>query len=215
MRWNSKGFSLIELMSVVAIIGTLAVIAVPNYQRFSRNATHKEGKALLSTFYGNMRITYSQMGQFPGDFVAIGFSPEGQVNYRLKMDLAPRALIEISYPPNWVCDRSCFSTEATACNVHAAYPSLPASALENTDPRCETNQTIGEDGATVVLDTGGVAYNKWEETPLALEPPAELCTAITTENIFQACAAADLGANLPDVMMINHAKVMRHIQDGR
>ena len=44
-----SGFTLIELMVVVAILGILATIAIPNFQRFQARAKQKEGQILLST----------------------------------------------------------------------------------------------------------------------------------------------------------------------
>jgi type IV pilus assembly protein PilA len=48
---NSKGFTLVELMVVVAIIGILAAIAIPNYQRYQARARQSESKIALSSAY--------------------------------------------------------------------------------------------------------------------------------------------------------------------
>ena len=45
------GFTLVELMVVVAIIGILAAIAIPNYQRYQARSRQSEAKVALSSVY--------------------------------------------------------------------------------------------------------------------------------------------------------------------
>ena len=76
---NQKGFSLIELMIVVAIIGILAAIAVPNFQRFQAKARQSEAKNMLSGIYTGMRAFHAEWGVYYGDFAMIGFNPNGDL----------------------------------------------------------------------------------------------------------------------------------------
>ena len=80
---SNKGFSLVELMVVVAIIGILAAVAIPNFARFSAKAKQAEAKALLSTVYAAQTSFNSEWQSYTGDFAQIGFKPAGQLHYRI------------------------------------------------------------------------------------------------------------------------------------
>jgi len=58
MAKKSKGFTLIELMIVVAIIGILASIAVPNYTRYVTRGKIAEATSLLSQTRNQMERYY-------------------------------------------------------------------------------------------------------------------------------------------------------------
>jgi len=56
---NQKGFTLIELMIVVAVIGILAAIALPNYVEYVRNGKASEATSLLSQLNLKLERYYS------------------------------------------------------------------------------------------------------------------------------------------------------------
>lgn len=61
---NRKGFTLIELMIVVAIIGILAAIAIPNFLRFQLKAKSSEGKTNLAAIRTAEQSYYSEFGEY-------------------------------------------------------------------------------------------------------------------------------------------------------
>ena len=105
---NRKGFTLVELMIVVAIIGILAAIAIPNFLQFRLKAKTSEAKsnlgAIRSTevayfaewnyWVAGQSITPSHAGTLAGtkaaldtttNFSILGFAPEGAVFYSYQL----------------------------------------------------------------------------------------------------------------------------------
>ena len=61
---SNKGFTLIELMIVVAIIGILAAIALPAYQDSVRKGKRADGKASLTALANTLERCYTQYGSY-------------------------------------------------------------------------------------------------------------------------------------------------------
>lgn len=64
---TQKGFTLIELMIVIAIIGILAAIAIPAYQNYIARAQVTEAMTLASGLKGTVAEVYSQDGSCPSN----------------------------------------------------------------------------------------------------------------------------------------------------
>ena len=82
---NQKGFSLIELMVVVAIIGILSAVAVPQFQKFQRKAKQAEAKSALAAVYTAQKIFLSDKGHYYTNLWAAGYEPEGDTQYFIGM----------------------------------------------------------------------------------------------------------------------------------
>lgn len=67
MKKRQQGFSLIELMIVVAIIGVLSAVAVPAYQNYQVKAQVSDGIALAGTFKLQVSEHYTENGALPPD----------------------------------------------------------------------------------------------------------------------------------------------------
>lgn len=77
IKINNKGFSLIELMVVVGIIGILAAVAVPNLLKFQAKAKQSNAKTELSAIYGVQKAFAVEWSIYTTNLKLLGFAPDG------------------------------------------------------------------------------------------------------------------------------------------
>jgi len=78
---GKKGFTLIELMIVVAIIGILAAIAIPNFLRYQAKSKQAEAKTNLGAIGTNAEAYRSEHDTYIADFNDLGWSAQGSTRY--------------------------------------------------------------------------------------------------------------------------------------
>src|SRR5512137_521990 len=106
---DNRGFTLVELMIVVAIIGILAAIAIPNFLQFRLKAKTSEAKSNLGAIRSTEVAYFAEWNTYVGQqaptpvanrannpdkvpwdkttrFSIIGFAPEGNVFFSYSMD---------------------------------------------------------------------------------------------------------------------------------
>lgn len=75
---TSAGFSLIELMIVVAIIGLMAAIGIPQYAKYQAKARQTEAKASLSGLYSAARSFKYEWDSYSNNLNNIGYGVQGK-----------------------------------------------------------------------------------------------------------------------------------------
>ena len=214
MNRTNKGFSLVELMIVVAIIGVLTAIAIPNFQIFQARSRQAEAKSVLTGIYTSAKAFHARWEAFATPFESIGYDPAGELRYAAGWDADLASVTKIG-------GAGLVLHTMTNCDGTKKLGSGPApgrlykgkcaanSKDNNTENYCETtagpNCTyVGVDGVDILLnDSTGIT------------------TAIGV-NTFLAGAVTDLSGNETtaatvktkgDVWSIDQAKNLVNVRD--
>ena len=190
-RDKGRGFTLVELMVVVAIIGILAAIAIPNYQRYTARARQSEAKVDLSSSYTAEQGFLAETGTYTSCLKQIG----------VMGDSVSRRYYSFGFYTN-ATGGVCGPTGGAACNTYT-FSGVTGGSLCN----------------TAMIWEGDVCFSETAKVNSAFTLSDCNSNYITgdliTQNTFRAVALGNVSTkNVPDTWAIDHNKTLVNDSPG-
>lgn len=167
MLKNNKGFSLVELMVVVAIIGVLAAVAIPNVSKYMAKARQSEAKVTLSSLYTANKAFFAEYGIYDPQLEVVGFQPSGTMRYNAGFAAASLGCILGDYGyttaivnPGKSTAEYCGAAAAGTCTVLGSSGALTGGTAFNCNARTFRARAQGKIGTRNATDVWTIDHNK-------------------------------------------------------
>lgn len=150
---SQSGFSLVELMVVVAIIGVLAAMSAGQVQKQIAKARQSEAKTNLATLWSSMETFKAEWAAYTGDFGQLKLAYAGQLRYNTGFAGAGPAV------PGYTGTAATGQTNAGAyCTAHATECSVI-----NSNGTAPTAPSTTPAANTFVAQASAAIYNTTQD----------------------------------------------------
>lgn len=96
--WQKQGFTLIELMIVIAIIGILASAAIPAYIDYQKSARTSEAKVMLGAIRTNEETFFSEYERYTTTLADLGNPTTAAVYYGYSVTVSSNSFTATASP---------------------------------------------------------------------------------------------------------------------
>ena len=223
MHLSNKGFSLLEIMIAVAIIGIITAIAVPSYRGYVRKAKQVEAKTMLSGIYTS-EIAFALEWRYASqNLQQIGFSAQGDLLYLAGWPKATTVNpttrnVNVTTPLSWFDGPPTSDVDLT--NTHELCKPGAEACLIKLGAKLNVNgNTL--DFSLVPSNVGACsirsAANQADCTSAGgtwVTPIAGIDNQNEFSPVFVITAIGSLGGDVDDVWTISHHKDLKNAQVG-
>lgn len=165
---RQSGFTLVELMIVVAIIGILSAIAVPNFRRYQARSRRAEAQMALGSVYSAQQSWFSEFSSFYACLNHIGFVLDGtnEQFYTVGSNNAASVLNIGALVPSLVGTAVATCTNGNNATWYAASRGADGgTATDETDFPAAPNVPIVNQSDFIIGAAGNISSNGGAATP--------------------------------------------------
>jgi len=204
------GFTLLELMVVVAIVGLLAAVAIPNYRKYQNRSRQTEAKIALGAIYTAERSFSAEANSYTLCMRAAGYTPQGMARYYAVGFNHPVGLNNCGWTGDRICNGIAYSENGPA----------PAASYAVNDTTCGVGMGDPSNGN---ISTAYGATSRGMAATLAVPDvspqednafPGGAGGCPVSKGTFLACAGAALEGGVYDRWTIDETASLQNVQSG-